>query len=634
MTTELERHLAGLRPGDHVCRIYETEAEQWAAAVPFVTQGLARGERCLYVSDDRTAEQLFQALAASGVDVAHERERGALRPLTKRDSFLKSGEFDPAEMIAFLRREEADALAAGFTGMRLAGEMTWALGPEVGNDRLIEYEARLNQFLTESRAVVLCQYNRQRFDAAVIHDVLRTHPVAVLGDQIYPNPYYEPPELVLGADRLALAEFKAKRADWWIVQLKRIKAAEQERERAERRIHFQASLLDQVRNAVIVTDLERTVVYWNKAAETLYQWKAEEVTGRKASIITLPGDDPQRPAQILAGVGQTGHWEGEYDLRRKDGTVFTAHVVVAVVRDAQGRPSGFVGVSEDVTDRKRRRPSCARNEVLQTIFDQVPVMIAFSDPRGRVSMANHRFEEITGWPLHEARERDMLAELYPDAAERQRVFDFIRNPPASWGEFALRTRDGRVLDTAWANVVLQDGTSIGIGMDVTERKRAQADRERLHRELAASHELLEALSRRLIETQEEERRNLARELHDEIGQVLTTVNLNLEALRPRVEPAALPRLEESLEVVGRAIEQVRSLSLDLRPASLDLLGLEAALRAYLTRQAARAGLALEFTSNLGERRLPPTLEIVLFRVAQEAMTNVLRHAARPAAGSS
>ncbi len=138
--------------------------------------------------------------------------------------------------------------------------------------------------------------------------------------------------------------------------------------------------------------------------------------------------------------------------------------------------------------------------------------------------------------------------------------------------------------------------------------------------------MLEALSRRLIETQEEERRNLARELHDEIGQVLTTVNLNLEALRPRVEPAALPRLEESLEVVGRAIEQVRSLSLDLRPASLDLLGLEAALRAYLTRQAARAGLALEFTSNLGERRLPPTLEIVLFRVAQEAMTNVLRHA--------
>jgi two-component system sensor histidine kinase UhpB len=220
----------------------------------------------------------------------------------------------------------------------------------------------------------------------------------------------------------------------------------------------------------------------------------------------------------------------------------------------------------------------------------------------------------------------MPAELYPDPDERRRVLEFIRNPPPGWADFSTRTRDGRVIDTSWATVVLSDGTIIGIGQDVTDRRRAEAERERLNRAVADSRAELEVLSRRLIEAQEEERAHLARELHDEIGPVLTTVNLTLEAVRARGGAAVAERIAESSRVVDRAIEQVRSLSLDLRPASLDLLGLEPALRAYLVRQAAYAGLALNFTSSLGEERLPPTLETVCFRVVQEATTNVLRHA--------
>ena len=102
-----------------------------------------------------------------------------------------------------------------------------ALGLESGCDRLIEFEARLNEFLVESRSVIVCLYDRRRFDPAVIHDVLRTHPVVVLGDQVYLNPYYEPPELVLSDERPASAAFKAKRLNWWIAQLKRTREAVQ-----------------------------------------------------------------------------------------------------------------------------------------------------------------------------------------------------------------------------------------------------------------------------------------------------------------------------------------------------------------------------------------------------------------------
>jgi hypothetical protein len=214
MTTELESQLTRLKQGDHACPIYESMAEQMAGAVPFLKEGLARGERCLYVADDRTVAHIAEVLAAAGVDVARQRERGALRVLTKRETYLESGEFDPQKVIDLFRREEAQAVAEGFSGLRILGEMTWAMGPEVGCDRLIEFEALLNRYLENSRSLILCQYNRERFDPAIILDVLRTHPVVIFGDQVCPNPYFEPPELVLGERSSASSELKARRVDW------------------------------------------------------------------------------------------------------------------------------------------------------------------------------------------------------------------------------------------------------------------------------------------------------------------------------------------------------------------------------------------------------------------------------------
>ena len=221
MASELEKQLANLNPGEHLCPIYESVAERLAVVVPFIEQGLARRVRCLFISDARVAEDVIPALYAAGIDVAHERDSGALRFLTGSEFYLLSPEFDPDLVFEFLRREEERAIADGHSGLRSVGEMTWALGAEPGCGRLIEYEARLNEFLVDSRSVIVCMYDRRRFDPAVIHDVLRTHPVVVLGDQVYSNPYYEPPELVLCNEHPASAAFKAKRLDWWIAQLKR-----------------------------------------------------------------------------------------------------------------------------------------------------------------------------------------------------------------------------------------------------------------------------------------------------------------------------------------------------------------------------------------------------------------------------
>jgi signal transduction histidine kinase len=150
---------------------------------------------------------------------------------------------------------------------------------------------------------------------------------------------------------------------------------------------------------------------------------------------------------------------------------------------------------------------------------------------------------------------------------------------------------------------------------------------RLLEQVRAGRKRLELLTHGLLESLERERRRIARELHDEIGQSLTAVHLNLQNLRDPRDPAvSQARLDDSLAQVERLLRQVRNMSLELRPSLLDDLGLAAALRWYLDRQSERAGLRIGFADGLGERRLTTELETTCFRVAQEAVNNVVRHA--------
>jgi signal transduction histidine kinase len=138
---------------------------------------------------------------------------------------------------------------------------------------------------------------------------------------------------------------------------------------------------------------------------------------------------------------------------------------------------------------------------------------------------------------------------------------------------------------------------------------------------------LQILSHRLVEVQETERRHIARELHDEIGQTLTVAEMNLQAARQSVPSETVDqRLVDSIQAVERVQEQVRDLSLNLRPSMLDDLGLEPALRWYLNRQATAANLECRFRADPLDGRLEPIVETECFRVAQEALTNILRHA--------
>lgn len=181
--------------GDHVCTLFTTAEEQLQAAVEYISAGLARGERCLYICCEHGVPEFRAALKNAGIDVASEEKRGALVLLTKYDGHLKGGSFDPDKMISTLGEAVESALKDGFKGLCAAGDMTWLVDEAPGSERLAEYEARLNHFYKSHRALGLCQYNRNKLPDAALDHGLATHPyIRMEGSILLENPFYESPE--------------------------------------------------------------------------------------------------------------------------------------------------------------------------------------------------------------------------------------------------------------------------------------------------------------------------------------------------------------------------------------------------------------------------------------------------------
>ena len=140
-----------------------------------------------------------------------------------------------------------------------------------------------------------------------------------------------------------------------------------ERKQSEEKIRFQASLLDQVRNTVIATNLEGMIIYWNKFAEELIYWKESEVLGRNIREISLPNLDDEDAGDIMRQLQTTGHWEGELITKRKDGTTFPTHVVSTEIKDDGGEIIGYVGVGTDITEKKSLEARLLRTQRLESI---------------------------------------------------------------------------------------------------------------------------------------------------------------------------------------------------------------------------------------------------------------------------
>ncbi len=184
---------------DHLALLYESRDEQLQTAISFVRQGLERGERCLYITDENSTAAIKAAMETAGIDVEAAIESGALTIDTATNSYLENGTFDPDEMLSVLSTA-IDEASDAYNGFRITGEMTWVLGDQTELEDLIEYETKLNQFFPQANAIALCQYSREQFSPEIIQDIIETHPYVVQRQTICQNFYYTPPTDFFGAE--------------------------------------------------------------------------------------------------------------------------------------------------------------------------------------------------------------------------------------------------------------------------------------------------------------------------------------------------------------------------------------------------------------------------------------------------
>jgi PAS domain S-box-containing protein len=374
-----------------------------------------------------------------------------------------------------------------------------------------------------------------------------------------------------------------------------------------------------------IVDEHGRYIYLNKALAEMLDGSEASLTGR--SLFDLyprelaKGFDDKnkqvlRDGRVMQSVERAP---------RRDGTIGDFATFRFPLRDSDGRDV-VGGMAIDVTERTRMAEALDSSEKrFREFMDNNPALCWISDEGGRITYVNNTFGLTLQLPLDPVGRHPI--ELFATASARQHVygvrFALEKNRSIESQERFVRA-DGSEGDfTVFRFPLLgNDGRLFvgGVAIDVTERRRA-AD------ELKDANIRLQGLSNRIIEVQETERRQIARELHDEIGQCLTALKINLEGLqRTAKDPAVIKRVTESVELSAHTLDQVRRLSVDLRPSQLDDLGLEAAVRSVLDRQASTGNFIAHYKSDLNGAVLSGQVETACFRVCQEALTNIIKHA--------
>jgi PAS domain S-box-containing protein len=301
--------------------------------------------------------------------------------------------------------------------------------------------------------------------------------------------------------------------------------------------------------------------------------------------------------------------------------------------DEQARVVRSIGAVQDITEYKLALESLQRsNRHNEQLLAASGDGIYGLDIEGRTTFANAAAARMTGWDVRDMigkHQHSLVHHTRPDGspypAEASPIYASLKDGTGQWvTDEVFWRKDGTSFPVEYISTpIWEDGKLVGAVVtfkDATARKRSE-------KKLQEYAEQLRTLSRRLLEVQELERRHLARELHDEIGQALTGLNLTLDASRELPEEELRTNLGEGQHLVKDLMARIRDLSLRLRPTMLDDLGLLPALLWHLERYTTQTRVHVSFEHRGLERRLhPPEVETAAYRIVQEALTNAARHA--------
>lgn len=389
------------------------------------------------------------------------------------------------------------------------------------------------------------------------------------------------------------------------------------------------SVVESVPDAIYAKDRAGRYLMINSGGAGLFGMTVDQVIGETDDRLFTEEDAARIRDDDLRVMesGESVHFREQ--ARSHDGESRYFDVTKSPLHGAEGEVVGVVGISRDITDRVRARRALERSEEkYEKLFQTTPMGIALSTlDGGELLEVNEGFEALLGHTREKLIGSTALElGIWVEEKDRDRLVRAIRTEGRARGlDVKLRRRNGEVIEAEMFGEAIEiEGRRciLTVTRDVTEQREHQ-------RELSRSKEKIEQYAAHITSSREQERKQLARDIHDELGQLLTAVRMKVGRLAKVsdaegwVDPGEFEEIGELLE---RGVKEVRDLSTSLRPSTLDQFGLLDAIRWQAERAADSFDFDISVDSDVRDVSLPGDREIHVFRVVQEALTNVGRHA--------
>jgi PAS domain S-box-containing protein len=399
-----------------------------------------------------------------------------------------------------------------------------------------------------------------------------------------------------------------------------ITAKRQAEEELRRNEEKYRTLVEQAVDAIALYDGHGRILDVNTGSASLLGYSKTELMGMALSDILSPDEIREQPVRydVLSRGESTVK---QRLMRKKDGSI-----VETEVRSQQLPDGRFLSVIRDLSERtKAQQQIAAEKRLSDKLIDSLPGIFYLYDEERRFLRWNKQFQVVSGYSAEEIALMNPLQ--FFDVKDRLYMngrieLVFQQGEGDAEAYFVSRNGDRRMYYFKAVRLLYNGQVCLlGTGIDIEDRKAAQE-------ELASSNETLRTLTGHLQNIREEERSNIAREIHDELGQQLTVLKMDVSWINKKMDSAdenVKGRLKELVEMLDNTVRSVRKISSDLRPSMLDDLGLAAAIEWQAQEFEKRSGIAVSVMLETGETKVENKIAITLFRIFQESLTNIARH---------
>jgi len=400
-------------------------------------------------------------------------------------------------------------------------------------------------------------------------------------------------------------------------------------------------VIESAPDAMFVLDQMGKILLINATAERLFGYKRDELMGMDIAANLIPDRHRERQRKYFVEflenplLNQSSFGVDLFAMR-KDGSEFPMEVDFSRLDVANGF---WVAINvRDISERKRVEMALRESEqTYRALFDGAGDAILLTDLEGKILRANQKSTELLGFNQRELEALSILdLTIADELSDVRNTMEWLKKgsrlPP--YIRHYLK-KSGEVLPTENNTVLVMDSQGYpkyfqNISRDISERIKAEQAQRQLIEEIKQSNEQMRDLAARLQEVQELERQELATVLHDRVGQNLTGLNLHLKILQNQLRQEAdseiRKRLDDSLKMVEETTHQIRDVMADLNPPVLDEYGLLAAIKWYCSDFSNRTGISTHVNGKKFDPPLTPRVEKILFRLVQESLNNIAKHA--------